>query len=217
MNLEQVRQEIMLATLHHVACNGWTKKALDAGTTSAGYDHAMRRCAFPRGVTDVIKAFNDWADQQTIVSVDQEGFKMCSRTHQKIGFLINQRFLVLQPYKAAVCKMIHYFALPIHARIATRTMYATVDRMWYALEDKSTDFSYYSKRATLATIIALSTLYWLNLRREDQHSMQSFIDNTLYVFGKTSKVLTFFDVTYVFKAIHYPIKLFSRFRYHTND
>ena len=45
-----------------------------------------------------------------------------------------------------------------------RSVYETVDGIWYAAGDSATDFSFYTKRVTLAAIYAATLPYWLEDR-----------------------------------------------------
>ena len=55
-------------------------------------------------------------------------------------------------------------SLPFNAPLALKLLYGTVDAMWYAAGDTSTDFNFYTKRATLAGVYSSTLLYWLNDR-----------------------------------------------------
>ena len=55
-------------------------------------------------------------------------------------------------------------SLPFNAGLALKLLYKTVDAMWYAAGDTSTDFNFYTKRATLAGVYSSTLLYWLNDR-----------------------------------------------------
>ena len=70
-------------------------------------------------------------------------------------------------------------ALPQHAPLALRLLYETVDGIWYAAGDHATDFSFYTKRATLAGIYAATLLYWLDDRSPDFADTRAFLDRRL--------------------------------------
>ena len=53
-------------------------------------------------------------------------------------------------------------ALPHNAPLALRSLYRTVDAVWLLADDRSTDFSYYTKRATLAGIYTALLQVWFN-------------------------------------------------------
>ncbi len=70
-------------------------------------------------------------------------------------------------------------ALPQHAPLALRLVYETVDAIWYAAGDTATDFSFYTKRLTLAAIYGASVLYWLDDRSEGFADTRAFLDRRL--------------------------------------
>jgi len=70
-------------------------------------------------------------------------------------------------------------ALPPHVALGLRLVYDTVDGIWYAAGDTATDFSFYTKRATLAGIYGATLLYWLEDRSDDFADTRDFIDRRL--------------------------------------
>jgi ubiquinone biosynthesis protein COQ9 len=70
-------------------------------------------------------------------------------------------------------------ALPQHAPLALRLLYETVDGIWYAAGDNATDFSFYTKRITLAGIYAATLLYWLDDRSEGFAETRAFLERRL--------------------------------------
>ena len=70
-------------------------------------------------------------------------------------------------------------AMPPHAALGARLIYETVDGIWYAAGDTATDFSFYTKRATLAGIYGAALLYWLDDRSPDFAETRAFIDRRL--------------------------------------
>jgi ubiquinone biosynthesis protein COQ9 len=58
-------------------------------------------------------------------------------------------------------------------------LYKTVDAMWYAAGDTSTDFNFYTKRATLAGVYSSTLLYWLNDRSEGDDATWAFLDRRI--------------------------------------
>jgi ubiquinone biosynthesis protein COQ9 len=51
--------------------------------------------------------------------------------------------------------------------------------MWYAAGDKSTDFNFYTKRATLAGVYSATLLYWLNDRSAGSEATWAFLDRRI--------------------------------------
>jgi ubiquinone biosynthesis protein COQ9 len=55
----------------------------------------------------------------------------------------------------------------------------TVDAIWHAAGDRSTDFSWYTKRAILGAVWAATLLYWLRDTSEDDAATLAFLDRRL--------------------------------------
>src|SRR5881392_4319354 len=87
------------------------------------------------------------------------GFRLCARTRER---------------RAAA-----FLTLPQNAPTAMTLLYRTVDRMWYAAGDTSTDFNFYTKRAILAGVYSSTLLYWLNDRSEGGEATWAFLDRRI--------------------------------------
>ena len=55
------RERLMLATLPHVAFDGWTRTALGHGATDSRMDGTDVERLFPGGPAELVRAFADWA------------------------------------------------------------------------------------------------------------------------------------------------------------
>ena len=69
--------------------------------------------------------------------------------------------------------------MPQNGPLGLRLLYDTVDAVWHGVGDHATDFSFYTKRASLAAIQAAGTLYWLDDRSPEFADTQAFIDRRL--------------------------------------
>src|SRR6185312_5976461 len=101
------------------------------------------------------------------------------RVPDRIALAINIRLEALEPWREAVRRALAVLALPHHAPLAARLLYETVDGIWYAAGDSATDFSFYTKRATLAGIYAATLLYWLEDRSPGAADTRAFLDRRL--------------------------------------
>ena len=57
--------------------------------------------------------------------------------------------------------------------------YATIDGIWYACGDASTDLSFYTKRLTLAAVYAATLLYWLDDSSDNFVDTWAFLDRRI--------------------------------------
>ncbi len=59
--------------------------------------------------------------------------------------------------------------------LAAKLMYRSVDAMWRAVGDSSTDFNFYTKRGILAGVYGATLLRWFNDSSEDETVTTEFL------------------------------------------
>ena len=69
--------------------------------------------------------------------------------------------------------------LPPYAGDSLKGWYNTVDAIWRAAGDTSTDYNFYTKRGLLAGVYATTLLYWLNDRSEGTAETWKFLDRRI--------------------------------------
>jgi ubiquinone biosynthesis protein COQ9 len=93
--------------------------------------------------------------------------------------------------REAIRKGLTFLALPQHATLATKLLYRTVDAMWLAAGDRSTDYNFYTKRLLLAGVYSSTLLVWLDDQSDGLEKTWAFlerrIDNVLKVGGSIGK------------------------------
>jgi ubiquinone biosynthesis protein COQ9 len=107
------------------------------------------------------------------------------RVHLMIRELILIRLDQAALHKEAVRRALAMLALPANALVSARALYATVDTMWRAAGQQDTDFSFYTKRATLAAVYSSTLLAWLADTSGDPANIESFLDRRL---GDVAKI-----------------------------
>jgi ubiquinone biosynthesis protein COQ9 len=172
------RAEILSAVLPHVPFEGWSLHALRIAAEDAGYDAAMAARTFPGGVAEIILYWSQTADEQMVqayAAADTAGM----RFRERITFLVRARIEAVAAHREAVRRALTHVTRPSKARRGIHGLYATVDAMWYAAGDQSTDFSFYTKRATLAGVYGATLLFWLDDRSDDAVETWAFLDRRI--------------------------------------
>jgi ubiquinone biosynthesis protein COQ9 len=172
------RNRLLQAILPHVAFDGWTDVALQAGAADAGLDEVEIDRFFPGGVREIANCFSDWADQQmleALSSQDTDDLKLRAR----VALAVRLRLEALTPHRETVRRTIAFLSLPGNISRAGKGVYNTVDVIWYAVGDRSSDFSFYTKRALLAGVITTTTLFWLNDDSKDSADTWAFLDRRI--------------------------------------
>lgn len=172
------RDQAVAATLPHVALDGWTTKALRAGLADAGFDPADLTLVFPRGPIEAIEVWCDLADRrmaEAVGALDLASMRVRDRVTAAIRLRLEQN----AGYREAAARATALLALPHNASVAARITARTVDAIWRAIGDRSADFSWYTKRASLAAIYGATMLYWLRDDSEGAEATLRFLDRRI--------------------------------------
>ena len=175
---EAERERLIAAILPDVPFDGWTTRALRHAAQRADIPATEALALFPRGAPDLIAAFSHWADQQMLERLGRTPVEPVGLS-RRVALALRLRFEVLLPWREAVRRGLSVLAMPQNAPLGLRLLYDTVDAVWHAVGDHPTDFSFYTKRASLAGLYAAATLYWLDDRSPDFADTQAFIERRL--------------------------------------
>ena len=192
MDIDKIKDDILLETLPNVVFDGWSSQSLRDGTAAAGYDSTMAMRAFPGGIAELVEHFSDWADRQMLEEMEKHDLE-AMKVRERITLGVRARLEVLEPYEDPVRRALTWLALPQNTAQGARMVYRTVDANWYAAGDTATDFNYYTKRGLLAAVLTSTTLYWLNDQSEDKRDTWEFLDRRIrdvMRFGKTTGKLS---------------------------
>ena len=101
------------------------------------------------------------------------------RVRERIATAVRVRLEQNALHREAIRRLIAFLALPGHAGLGWRCLYRTVDSMWHAAGDRSTDYNYYTKRALLAGVYVSTVLYWLDDSSDDFADTWAFLDRRI--------------------------------------
>ena len=182
-----IAEDIVRAALGHVPFDGWSMATLALAADDCGLDEAALDQHFPRGVQDAIVLYAAIADCDMVEAFNALD-EAPTKTHLKIRALILCRLSLAIPHKETVSKTLSYLAQPQHAAMASKLLYQTSDVMWRAAGDDATDFSFYSKRATLAGVYSATLLAFLADDSADMAKTEAFLDRRLADIAQIPKV-----------------------------
>ena len=180
---ESQRDALIEAMLPEVPFDGWSRAALRAAARRIDLPSSEALALFTGGPADYVACFSHWADRRMLDRLESLPLDQL-RVPDRIALAVNIRLEVVEPWREAVRRALVILALPQHAVLGLRLLYETVDGMWYAAGDSATDFSFYSKRATLAGIYAATLLYWLEDRSPGFADTRAFLDRRLADVGQ---------------------------------
>jgi ubiquinone biosynthesis protein COQ9 len=179
------RDAAIEAMLPHVPFDGWTKRALKAGIADAGMPADEAELLFPLGTVDIIETFSDLADRRMEEAAgDLLEAKLPARVRAVIALRLQQN----RQHKEAIRRALGVLSLPRNNRTAATVTARTVDAILHAANDRSADFSWYTKRAMLAAIYSATILYWLRDVSEDDAATLAFLDRRLAGIGRVARL-----------------------------
>jgi len=176
MSDRKMRDKILLATLPHVVFDGWSDKSLRAGIADAGLKRSHADAVFPNGMAGVVAHFSDWADRCMLDALEKHASQGVRDT---VILAVRLRLEALAPHQEAVRRALSYLSLPGNARGALRATYRTVNAIWFAAGDRSTDMNFYTKRALLTPVYTATVLYWMADESEDFKDTWGFLERRL--------------------------------------
>jgi ubiquinone biosynthesis protein COQ9 len=166
------RDMLLMEALKEVPFSGYSDAALRAAAEATGVETAEIRRHFPKGGESLVEAFSLWADTEMetrLAGID------ALKIRERIAAAVRVRLEVMTPHREAARRAAAFLALPQHAPLAARLLFATVDRMWRAAGDQSNDFNYYTKRALLAGVYGSTLVHWLADSSDDQAETWQFL------------------------------------------
>lgn len=172
------RRRLLTQTLRHAPFDGWTMKALEAGARDLGLGLADALLLVPGGLGELAAFHHAEADRLMLKGLgaqDLSGLKI----RERVALAVRVR---LEPHardREAIRRVLGFLAQPPHAPLALRCLYRTVDAVWHAIGDRSTDFNFYTKRALLAAVYGSTVLYWLEDKSEGQAETWKFLDRRI--------------------------------------
>ena len=179
------RDAAIRAILPLVPALGWTRRAIAAGLREAGLAEEDAQFLFPRGAASAVEAWLDLADRDMAEAAgDLSGL----RTPDRIRTLVATRLRQAGPHKPAVRQAMGLLALPWNAPVAIRSAGRTASAIWYAAGDKSADFSWYTRRASLTAVYGATLAYWLRDDSEDIGPALDFLDRRLADLARLSRL-----------------------------
>ena len=182
MNAEKtIQHQLIEAILDHIPFDGWSDMSLSMAAADCNVNEAELTAQFPAGVIDAIAAYGAYADAMMVNAFEDsyknEGLSM--PVHIKIRTLILIRLEQAAPHKEVVRRTLAVLASPQHVTLAAKLLYDTVDVMWRTACDTSTDYNFYTKRATLSAVYSATLLAFLSDNSADMAKTEAFLDRRL--------------------------------------
>lgn len=169
-------QLILAKAMDHVPVHGWTIEALAAGATDLGYP-SVAHGMFSRGAMELVEYFMDSCLAELRKTLIANTEKLQAMTvAERLKFGVRTRLEMIEPVMATWPQGMAAGALPQNAPSTAKRLAKLSDEIWYFAGDKSTDLSWYTKRAILTGIYASTELFMLNDKSPNFQETWEFLD-----------------------------------------
>ena len=186
MDLQETRDNLVMAALPHAAQRGWTEGILLAAAEDIGLPRAEALRAFPFGVLGAVEHFFDYTDRQMMGLLADQNVR-AMRMPDRVTLAIRLRLEVLSAHRDAVRRAMSHLAIPGNSMAGAACTWRTADTIWYAVGDTATDFSYYSKRGLLSAVLGTTMLFWIRDESESFAETLAFLDRQIHGIGEIPK------------------------------
>jgi ubiquinone biosynthesis protein COQ9 len=171
---DAVKAAVLAAALPHAAFDGFTGKVLETAGKDADVSAAELARLFPEGPLALVEFYSMSVDkemEERLAAMDLPSMKIRVR----IAEAVKTRLAILKRHKEAARRAAALLSLPMHAGLAARLMYRSVDAMWRAAGDTATDFNFYSKRGILAGVYGATLVRWFADASTDEAATNEFL------------------------------------------
>ncbi|MDC3096187.1 COQ9 family protein [Alphaproteobacteria bacterium] len=225
---KKTKTKLLLSFLENVPFDGWSWETLYFSAIDNGLIKSKKlseiekdnlRNLFNNSLINIIQEFNIYLDNEMKESFKKSKSKNL-RIPDKVKSQIILRLQAANKFKEAVRISLGMIALPKNAKIALNMLYKTCDIIWRDCGDKSTDFSFYTKRLILSGVYSSTLSYWLN--ESDFTKVEDFLQRRLdnvSNFGKIKKLPNLINQSNPLNTFFKILRKFNsnKFSYKPND
>jgi ubiquinone biosynthesis protein COQ9 len=182
MSDQEMREAVLAKALPHAAFDGFIDQVLQKAGDEAGVTKTDLARLFEDGPISLVEFYSTSTDaemEKRLAATDLKAMKI----RERIATAVKTRLSILKPHKEAARRAASLLSLPMHAALGAKLVYRTVDAMWRAAGDTSTDFNFYTKRGILAGVYGSTAMRWFNDTSDDEKPTREFlaarIDNVM--------------------------------------
>lgn len=168
----------LAAAVRRAPREGWTSAMLRRATEEAGAAPELAESLFPRGPVSAVEAWSAATDRKVEELAAASGMAGL-RTPERVRRAVEIRLRLAEGDREALRGALALLALPWNAPAALRITARTASSLWYAAGDRSADFSWYTRRATLAAVYSATIAFWMSPRAPDLDEVLAFLDRRL--------------------------------------
>ncbi|MDI9350202.1 MAG: COQ9 family protein [Candidatus Symbiobacter sp.] len=184
------RENFLSQILAEMPFTGWSEATIAAAAQNLAAERVTFDRLFPGELADVMGYWSHQLDQAMTAQLQQQIAEAASQNPPrplgvsgKIRLAVKIRLELMQDHRQAarigLAKL--GFAPPklLPGGLAAKLAWDSIDAIWHSIGDSSSDFNWYSKRATLFAVYVATALVWLDDATEGQQETWQFLERRL--------------------------------------
>ena len=171
---EELKAAVLEAALGYAVEDGFTDRTMTRAGSDAGVGCEMMLHLFPQGPASLVEFYSGQNDAEMEQLLAKENLAVM-KVRDRIAAAVLTRLEIVKPHKEAARRAAAFLMLPVNAALGAKLLYRTVDAMWRAAGDTSTDFNFYTKRAILAGVYSSTMMRWFNDKDDDAAATREFL------------------------------------------
>ena len=176
--LRTQREALVAAALEHIPFDGWSMVALRSGAEDLDLATGEVDRLFPGGIRQAIITYVEMTDRKMVEELEKIDLASM-KIRERIATAVKTRLSLVEHEKDTVRAALSYLTLPQNVPLSLKLTHGTVDKMWIAAGDTSTDNNWYTKRMLLAGVYGSTLAYWLDDKSEGHADSWAFLDRRI--------------------------------------
>ena len=174
-----VKKDKFLSKFLKLSSNkGWNMLVFEETQKKLKYNSSLVEELFPRKLVDLILFFNYVTNDKLSRTYKKKRFNKKSIRVSVLN-AVKIRFELLNTNKDSIKKSLFFLSNPSKQILSGKLIYKTVDYVWKLIDDKSTDYNFYTKRIILASIYSAAIMIWINDKSDNLDKTFSFLDKSI--------------------------------------
>ena len=174
-----VKKDKFLSKFLKLSSNkGWNMLVFEETQKKLKYNSSLVEELFPRKLDDLILFFNYVTNDKLSRAYKKKRFNKKSISISVLN-AVKIRFELLNTNKDSIKKSLFFLSNPSKQILSGKLIYKTVDYVWKLIDDKSTDYNFYTKRIILASIYSAAIMIWINDKSDNLDKTFSFLDKSI--------------------------------------
>lgn len=181
MSIDSEKSLLREKFIENLPFEGWSASTLERASRELGFPKGYSEVLYPAGFKEFSKEFADICNKEAIRKAKENGLDTM-RVSQKAEELIYQKIKLYHAKlrtKEGFKKLISYSVFPTSAVTTVRNIFSFSSEAWYEMGDRSTDFSYYTRRASFSAIYTKAALYSLDDDSQNLDKTRNYIKKSI--------------------------------------